>query len=596
MSRHVIGGLGLSVLGALSLSALLLAAPGTFQVADAAMRRDSAAVRTLLEQGADVSTAQGDGMTALHWASVNGDVPLAQMLIYAGADLEASTRIDGYTPLDLAARNGHAAVVDALLTSGASAKAATIDGTTPLMLAAEAGNEDAVTALIAHGADVNATESAKGETALMFAAAYGRTGVVRILLAHGADWKPTTHVFDWMKLAKGDPRLPHFNFGRRGNAAAAKNNGAGATATAGKGGPVKGEKVDGAKGAPTGKPAASPDENFLLGYARLVGRQGGLTALLFAVRQGYRDSVEALLQAGADVNQVDAADHTSPLLIAVMNGHFDLAEMLLARGANPNLAQDNGVTPLYAVLNCVWAPRTLYPQPTSYKQQKTDYLTLMKDLLDHGAQPNPRLTRKVWYSAYNFDQSGLDETGATPFWRAAYADDVAAMTLLVARGADPALATMKPKGRPPTGTGDLDPKGRDLSGLRPIPVGGPDVTPLLAASGEGYGWSFTANHHQYAPAGMLPAVRYLVEQLHVDVNSTDAEGNTALHNAAARGDNAMILYLVSRGANVKAVNRKGQTVADMANGPVQRTSPFPDTIALLQKMGAPLMHKCLSCG
>ena len=87
----------------------------------------------------------------------------------------------------------------------------------------------------------------------------------------------------------------------------------------------------------------------------------------------------------------------------------------------------------------------------------------------------------------DFDQSGLDEAGATPFWRAAYADDVAAMTLLIARGADPALATMKPKGRPPTGTGDLDPKGRDLSGLPPIPVGGPDVTPLLAASGKDTG-------------------------------------------------------------------------------------------------------------
>jgi ankyrin repeat protein len=95
---------------------------------------------------------------------------------------------------------------------------------------------------------------------------------------------------------------------------------------------------------------------------------------------------------------------------------------------------------------------------------------------------------------------------------------------------------------------------------------------------------------------MLPAVKYLVEQLHADVNARDAEGNTALHNAASRGDNAMILYLVSRGADITVQNRNGQTVTDMANGPVQRVNPFPETIALTERLGAKLMHKCLSCG
>jgi ankyrin repeat protein len=259
------------------------------------------------------------------------------------------------------------------------------------------------------------------------------------------------------------------------------------------------------------------------------------------------------------------------------------------------------VTPLYAALNCVWAPRTLYPQPTAYRQQKTTYLQLMSDLLAHGANPNARLTEKVWYSGYNFDQSGVDETGATPFWRAAWADDIDAMKLLVAHGADPTIATKKPQGRLRTGTGNLDDEKAakaklDPSGRSPVPVGGPDITPLLAASGQAYGTSFTANHHRYAPTGMLAAVKYLVEDLHADVNVADADGNTPLHNAASHGDNEMILYLVSKGADVKAVNRKGQTVPDLANGPIQRISPFPETIALLQRLGATLAHKCLSCG
>ena len=72
-------------------------------------------------------------------------------------------------------------------------------------------------------------------------------------------------------------------------------------------------------------------------------------------------------------------------------------------------------------------------------------------------------------------------------------------------------------------------------------------------------------------------------------------GNTALHNAAARGDNAMMLYLVSKGADMRALNRAGQTVADMANGPVQRIQPYPKTMALLKKLGAKVVHKCVSC-
>jgi len=97
------------------------------------------------------------------------------------------------------------------------------------------------------------------------------------------------------------------------------------------------------------------------------------------------------------------------------------------------------------------------------------------------------------------------------------------------------------------------------------------------------------------PGGWLPAVKYLVEELGADVNARDHDGYTPLHHAAARGDNEMILYLVSKGADVKAVSRRGQTTADMANGPVQRVSPFPETVALLEKLGSKNNHKCVSC-
>ncbi|HEX4932934.1 MAG TPA: ankyrin repeat domain-containing protein, partial [Gemmatimonadaceae bacterium] len=186
----------------------------------------------------------------------------------------------------------------------------------------------------------------------------------------------------------------------------------------------------------------------------------------------------------------------------------------------------------------------------------------------------------------------VDFAGATPFFRAAYATDVEAMKLLLAAGADPTIGTIKPpaRARRPGAPPRADP-----SGLPPIPDGGLGVLPIHAASGVGYGQGFAANDHRHVPDGWLPAVKFLVETLGADVNARDFNGYTPLHHAAARGDNEMIKYLVSKGADVTAVARTGQTTADMANGPVQRISPYLDTVKLLESLGSKNNHKCVSC-
>src|SRR6185295_12397185 len=119
--------------------------------------------------------------------------------------------------------------------------------------------------------------------------------------------------------------------------------------------------------------------------------------------EGNIESVQALLKAGADVNQVSGGDHTSPLLMAAINGQFDLAKLLLEKGGNPKLASDAGATPLYAAINVQWAAKSMYPQPTAQTQQKTTHLALMQALLDAGADVNARLTKHLWYMSYNFD-------------------------------------------------------------------------------------------------------------------------------------------------------------------------------------------------
>ncbi|HKB12612.1 MAG TPA: ankyrin repeat domain-containing protein, partial [Vicinamibacterales bacterium] len=536
-----------SAIGAIALTALLHAAASAL-VADAAMDGNRDAVKALLKQAADVNASQGDGMTALHWAAMKNDVDLVQTLLYAGANAKATTRIGAYTPLLLAARNGNAEVIDPLVKAGADVNAATSNGTTPLMFASASGNVALVQALIERGANVNATESVRGLTPAMFAAASNRAAVLGLLAQQGADLKATSKVTDLAALSRDPAALREFT---QGNPT------------------VPGQEPQGGRSGPAGgrgRGAQTPgvERNFQLN--ELVAAQGGMTPLLLAAREGHVESVKALLDAGADVNQVSGGDRTSPLLIATINGQFDLAMFLLEHGANPTLAAENNGTPLYGAINCEWAPKALYPQPRAYVNQKTTYLELMKVLLDKGADPNIRLNKKVWYSGYSFDLSGVDEIGATPFWRAAYASDVDAMKLLVSYGADPNIRTKKSAGRPRAG--DVDREVKDVSGLPPVPVGGPAVTPLQAAAGVGYGEGFAANSHRFAPGGMLAAVKYLVEELGADVNAYDHEGNTALHHAAARGDVEMIQYLVSKGADVKAVTREGRTTADMANGPV----------------------------
>jgi uncharacterized protein len=593
------------VIGALCLTVMLRADAGNSPVADAAQAGDKAAVRALLKQAADVNAAQGDGMTALHWAAMKNDADLAQTLLYASANVKATTRIGAYTPLILAAQQGNAEVMEPLIKAGADVNAKTGNGTTPLMFAAASGNADAVKVLLDRGADVNAQESTRGLNAAMFAAASDRASVIDLLASRGADLKATTKIVELHSLDRNSfggilfgnpqagpptPPLGQQGSGNQGGGRFGRGGAAAATGTPGATGapnPQEGRNVPGGRG--QGK--AGIERQYQLN--ELVYAQGGLAPLHLAARQGYMDTVQAVLKAGADVNQLTAGDKSSPLLIATINGHFDVAKYLLDHGADPNLASENGATPLYGALNVEWAPKSLYPQPRAYLNQKTTYLDLITALLDKGANPNARLRKKVWYSGYSFDLSGVDEIGATPFWRAAYASDVAAMRLLVAHGADPNVPTMKGAGRPRVA--DIDRDVQDVSTKPPIPVGGPGVPPLVAAAGSGYGEGFAANSHRFAPTGMLAAVKYLLEEVGADVNATDHEGNTALHNAAARGDVEMIQYLVSKGANVQAVNREGKTTADMANGPVQRIQPWPEALALLEKLGAKNNHRCVSC-
>ena len=559
-----------TLLGALSMVMLLTAATGDTRLSDAAMQGDRDIVRSLLKQKVDVNAPQGDGSTSLHWAAYRDDLEMVKLLLAAGANAKVTTREGAITPLLMACQNGNAAMIETLLKAGADANAVKTNGTTPLMMAAASGNADAVKTLLEHGANVNAKESAHGQTALMFAAALNRAAVIRVLMANGAD----------ASVATGVRKLERVRFDQDGNVveektgekapeqpeAAAEQDDAAQTKARQAAEDVQRSDLDVLAHALAfksvdyrlAKPAARAGD-VANRPPRKVGPDfmGGMTALLYAAREGHMDAVRALVETGVVVNQVNG-DKLSPMVTAIMNGHLDLAKYLLDHGADPNLAGLSGLTALYATIDVQWVPKTWFPQP-SVEQEKVTYLDLMKALLDHGANVNAAIGEKLWFRSFTNDYTWVDTAGSTPFWRAAQSSDLPAMKLLMEHGADAKLANKAGE------------------------------TPLMAAAGIGWAWNWSVR----APYPAVDAVKYCVE-LGNDLNAADNRGYTALHGAAFLGDNAMVNFLSSKGAKTDVKSKAGDSAADMANGPTRFGQPHPDTVALLEKLGSPNSHNCRS--
>ena len=574
---------------------------------DAAKNGHVEVVQTLLAEGADPNEAAGDGMTALHWAAERGHAQVTLLLLSGGADVEAKTRVGSYTPLHLASRRGSSAIARALLAAGADPHATTTNtGVTPLHLAAEAvDGSDVVKTLLRAGADVNAREASSGQTPLMFAAAYNRTETVVTLLEHAADSNARTKSVDVLRSVavdrEADRRLTEALDELREIEGAKE----GWEPSPGQvqaimmaqreflsSGYVPGE-VDPEKLSrlrpdyPGGPPILRPPYREVL-----VGRTGGMSALLYAAREGSVESTRALLKGGAGIDQT-SADNTSPLLMATLNGQFDVSMLLLERGADPNIAAlTDGMTPLFAALQTQWAPKSNYPQPRAHDHQQVEYLEVMRALLEAGADPSVRLNTHLWYWEFGLTKMGIDLTGATPFWRAAFAQDIRAMRLLSSYGTDPTIPTRWPA----IGMRERrqqDGRQQEDSGLPSIPEGVENAYPIHAAAGGGY-LGLGAFSVRNAPSQFLAAVKYLVEEHGADVNTRDSWMYTPLHYAASRGDNEMIRYLVEQGADVLALTRLGQSTADMARGGragfFTRVA-YPETVELLQSLGSTL--ECL---
>jgi ankyrin repeat protein len=261
----------------------------------------------------------------------------------------------------------------------------------------------------------------------------------------------------------------------------------------------------------------------------------------------------------------------SVLTLAIINGRLDIAAFLLDHGADPKLLSKSGIGPLYATVDARWPERTWYP-PASVNEEKTTHLELLQKLLAKGADPDARLGKKPWYRTFHGDW--VDPVGATAFWLAAKANDVDAMKVLIAGGANPTIPSAK------------------------------GVSPLLVACGYGLEPQVT----NFAPSARLAAVKYLVDATGADVNARDAQGYTPLHGAALTANHEVIEYLVAMGADItaragnvfggegqadkEAAGGRGDTVADMANGPRAHNMQFPETVEFLERLGSENSNNC----
>jgi len=451
----------------------LTATAADLRLVTAAKNGDRATVTSLLQQKLDVNAPEADGTTALHWAVRSDDLDLADRLIKAGANVKIANRY-GITPLYLASVNGSAPMIEKLLKAGADANEVSTEGETALMTAARTGNVPAAKVLLANGAKVDAKETWQGQTALFWAVAQNHPEMVKELITHGADVNIRSSAQNWERQLTAEPRdkwLP----------------------------------------------------------------MGSQTPLMFAAREGCAACVPLLAAAKAELNVTDLDTRLTPLIMALMNGHYDAAAALINAGADVNIPDAQGRTPLYAAVDDHTMPVSNRPSPKEVDEERSS-LEVIKLLLAKGAETNPQLTSGLRVrTKLDRGTDGMLGAGATPLVRAAKAADYEVVKLLLAKGADPRLATRN------------------------------GITPLMAAAGVGTNDADTTGRVKPQP-DIIESIKLCLDA-GSDINAVEStNGRSALFGAALQGFDKVVQFLVERGAKVDLKDRNGKTALDAASG------------------------------
>ncbi len=252
----------------------------------------------------------------------------------------------------------------------------------------------------------------------------------------------------------------------------------------------------------------------------LMAAGGAVPSLVDAARHGDKSSISALLQKKADVNSA-AADGTTALQWAAYHNDLESIDMLLRAGANPNAANDLGVTPLW-------------------NASQNGSAAVVKRLLDAGAKPNLALL-----------------SGETPLMVAARSGYPDVVELLLAKGANPNLHGTRGQTalmwavsqKHPAAVKVLLAHGSDIQARSDV------YNEVMAVPPHGYLPYNRAIPHGgdtallfAARVGDLESLKLLVAA-GANVNDVDAWGVSAVTLAAHSGFDALVEFLLDKGAN-----------------------------------------------
>ena len=522
---------------ALVVSALPLPAQAPkADLASLIQKGDRKAALERIRSGADVNLAQPDGSRPIHWAVFRIDYELIGALIAKKANLNVRNDF-GATPIAQAAELGDARLVKMLLDAGAEREGANPDGQTALMLAIKTGEPAVVDLLLKAGANVNTVEKFHKQTPLMWAATAPRNAgaLVKMLLAKGADFKPRAESVDWPSQITSEPRAQY-------------------------------------------RPV------------------GGLTALLYAARNGCYDCVDALLGAGADID-FPTPDGVTALMMALDNDHNDVAKLLLDRGANPRIWDWWGRTPLYFVIDrkemLLNASRSKGGAPAGESLQDAvargprppvPHMDIINALLAANVEINAQLSMERPSRSGNsgrFIDPQLN-VGCTPLMRAAIGDRVAKVESWMAGGDVEVMRVLLDRGANPN-------------------INSAGLTPFLVAAGVGPGHRGGGTGLAVDSSAGGPVNREAMELLlqhgadvNVQVTGTLTysmritrapsanEGRTALHIAAQEGKTDLVRYLLSKGANPDIADAGGLKAIDLLGG--EKSTIPPAVVAEIRSL------------
>ena len=476
--------------------------------------------------------------------------------------------------------------VRALLAAGIHPDTPRADGATALLWAAHRDDLNLVDLLVQAGADVNAADD-HGVTPLQRAAENASPAMVDRLLAAGADVDAaqTSGLTALMIAARtGDTRVVDVLLTRGADVGSATGE---TRSTALMWAVAEGHR---------------DSVQMLLdaGADPLASTAAGFTPLLFATRNGDVEMARLLLEAGVDVDHT-GVDGTHALPYAIVRGHDAFARFLLDQGADPNGAM-GGVTALHAAVGRVdtwladWNRRhgggARYSTRGSSAFDPVRALPLVKALLARGADPNARVAASAMFMSYiGYPRKGAfepfavgtgDLLGATPLWVAAYSANARVKDIRAGRAG---------------GTGAVEGAASRASAeiLRMLLAAGADphrttddgTTPLMVAAGLGRSTYTPRELRGVRSPGAERAVEILLAA-GANVDAANEAGFTALHGAAFRGLNEVIEYLVARGADIDARDFRGRTAYRMAEGAKQsfQFQSWPETAALLERLGA----------